>query len=57
MVAEVKKSSRSFDAAQLQLGHYLYELEKQGQHAKGLLLFPKERRREEVLLDDPLSGG
>ena len=54
VVAEVKKSSRSLDAARLQLGHYLYELEKQGQHAKGLLLFPKERRREEVLLDDPL---
>lgn len=54
VVAEVKKSSRSMAAARLQLGHYLYELEKQGQEAKGVLLFPQERRREEVLLDEPL---
>ncbi len=54
VVAEVKKSSRSLAAARLQLGHYLYELEKQGQQAKGLLLFPRERRREEVVLDDGL---
>ncbi len=54
VIGEVKKSSRSLDASRLQLAHYLYSLEKEGILAEGRLLFPQERRREEVLLDDSL---
>lgn len=52
VVGEVKKSSRSLGAAKLQLGHYLYELEKTGVGAKGELLFPKEKKKETVELTD-----
>ena len=48
IVSEVKKSSRSVEAARMQLLHYLYELKKSGTDAKGELLFPEERRRESV---------
>lgn len=51
VVSEIKKSSRAQDASRLQLQHYLYELRKVGIEAKGELRFPRERRREKVLLD------
>lgn len=54
VVGEVKKSSRSIDAARLQLAHYLYDLWKDGIIAKGQLLFPKEKRREEVELTEEI---
>lgn len=52
VVSEVKKSSRSLKAAQLQTLHYLYELKKAGIEAKGELLFPKERKKERVILNE-----
>ena len=55
VVGEIKKSSRSIDAARLQLAHYLYELSKSGIEARGELLFPKEKKREEVLLSEELK--
>ncbi|WP_286954084.1 MULTISPECIES: CRISPR-associated protein Cas4 [Aminobacterium] len=55
VVGEIKKSSRSIDAARLQLAHYLYELQKNGVEARGELLFPKEKKREEVLLSEELK--
>lgn len=55
VVGEVKKSSRAQEAARLQLAFYLYELALMGIDAEGELLFPEERRRERVILDDALS--
>lgn len=55
VVAEVKKSSRASEAARLQLGFYLYELKGMGIEAEGELLFPEERYRETVLLDEKLE--
>ena len=56
LVAEVKKSSRHKKAALLQLCYYLYYLKhEKGIEMKGVLLFPKERKREEVELTDELE--
>ena len=54
VLGEIKKSSRSLDASRLQLAHYLYTLEKAGVKARGELLFPKEKRRENVELNPEL---
>ncbi|MDN5364947.1 MAG: CRISPR-associated exonuclease Cas4 [Thermacetogenium sp.] len=55
IVAEVKKSSRARAAARMQLAFYLYELREMGIEAKGELLFPEERRRERMVLDESLA--
>lgn len=55
IVAEVKKSSRVREAARMQLAFYLYELEQMGIEARGELLFPEERQREQLVLDEKLS--
>ena len=55
IVAEVKKSSRVLEAAEMQLAFYLYELRGMGIEAKGELLFPEERRRERIILDENLA--
>lgn len=51
VVAEIKKSSKASKAARLQVGHYLYELSKQGIEAEGALLFPTEKKKEKIILD------
>lgn len=56
IVSEIKKSSRTEKASMLQLAHYLYELEKEGYTAKGVLVYPKEKKRTEVILTDELRG-
>lgn len=56
LVAEVKKTSRHKEAARYQLAYYLYYLKKEkGLELKGVLLFPKERRAEEVKLTPSLE--
>lgn len=55
VVGEVKKSSRAREAARMQLAFYLYELREMGIEAEGELLFPEERRRERVILDEALA--
>ncbi|MDP7982396.1 MAG: CRISPR-associated protein Cas4 [Conexivisphaera sp.] len=50
-VGEMKLSSRHMGAARLQLLYYLYRLKLQGLSARGEILVPRERRREEVVLD------
>lgn len=56
LVAEVKKSSRKVDAARWQLLYYLYYLKHhKGIKTKGVLLFPREKRREEVRLTPELE--
>lgn len=52
VVCEVKKSSRAERSARLQLAHYLYELQKAGIEARGVLMFPTEKKRVEVELTD-----
>ena len=55
VVGEVKKSSKASGAARMQLAFYIYELREMGIAAEGELLFPEERRREKVILDDKLA--
>jgi len=56
LVAEVKKTSRNIEAARLQLIYYLYYLKKEkGVELNGILLFPKERKREKVYLTAELE--
>ncbi|KIO65273.1 CRISPR-associated protein Cas4 [Caldifermentibacillus hisashii] len=52
IVQEIKKSSKFLESARFQLLFYLYNLQKMGVDAKGELLFPEERRREEVILTE-----
>jgi len=52
VVGEIKKSSRFKQSARWQLLFYLSELKKAGIIAKGELLFPKEKKKESVALDD-----
>lgn len=54
VVSEVKKSSRTEKASRLQLAHYLYSLKKEGIEARGVLLFPTEKKRVEVDLTPDL---
>jgi len=51
VVGEVKKSSRYRNSARMQLAFYLSELKQRGIAAKGELRFPREKRKEEVILD------
>lgn len=48
IIGEVKKSSRFLESARYQLLYYLDTLRQMGIEAQGELLFPEERRREEV---------
>lgn len=50
VVGEVKKSSKFRDSARMQLCFYLYVLRDYGIEAEGELLFPKEKRKERVVL-------
>ena len=55
VVCEVKKSSRAEASARMQLAHYLYDMQKDGVEARGLLMFPTEKKREEVELTQELK--
>jgi len=55
VIGEVKKSSRFKESARMQLAFYLSELKDRGIKARGELRFPKEKRREEVVLDEKLE--
>lgn len=54
MVGEVKKSSRYMKSAKMQLAYYLLELKRHGIDGYGMLMFPKERKKEEINLTDDL---
>lgn len=56
VVGEVKKSSRYRKSARMQLAFYLKELAARGIDARGELRFPKERIREEVVLDSAIMA-
>lgn len=55
LIGEVKKSSKSPEAAKLQLAYYLYFLKKNNVTSKGILLFPKERKKIPVELSIELE--
>lgn len=55
VVGEVKKSSRAEDSARLQLAFYLFKLKEKGINARGLLLFPDERKKLPVELNPELE--
>lgn len=52
VVGEVKKSSKYRNSARMQLAFYLSELKQRGIKAMGELRFPREKRKEEVVLDE-----
>ena len=54
LIGEVKKSSRFKESAKMQLAYYLYKLKKYGVEGQGVLMFPKEKKRIEINLDDEL---
>lgn len=55
IVGEVKKSSHFEKAAKMQLAYYLLRLKRLGIFAKGSLMFPKEKKRIEVILSEDLE--
>lgn len=55
LVGEIKKSSKAEESAKIQLAFYLYRLKEVGVTVQGVLLFPKERRRIHLELDDNLE--
>ncbi|MBC7321403.1 CRISPR-associated protein Cas4 [bacterium] len=55
LVGEIKKSSKAEESAKIQLAFYLYRLKEAGVSVQGVLLFPKERRRTYIELDDNLE--
>lgn len=54
MVGEIKKSSSFLESSKMQLAYYLLELKRHGIEGKGMLMFPKERKRETIELNDQL---
>jgi len=56
IVSEVKKSSRFLPATRLQLGYYLWRLDREGMEASGEILVPEERKRETVELTPELKA-
>ena len=55
IVSEVKKSSRFLPATRLQLGYYLWRLDREGLEASGEILIPSERKREKLDLTPELK--
>ena len=51
-IFEVKKSSNLPIGAKYQLYFYLYSMKKIGADLKGVLVYPKERKREHLVLSD-----
>ncbi|RJO60660.1 CRISPR-associated protein Cas4 [candidate division WS5 bacterium] len=56
VIGEVKKSSKYRNSARMQLAFYLSELKRMGVEAHGELNFPKEKKKEDVILDDRLEA-
>lgn len=54
LVGEMKKSSRFKESARMQLAYYLYKLKGYGIDGEGVLMFPREKKRIEVILNDEL---
>lgn len=55
IIGEIKKSSKAEKSARMQLAYYLYRLKETGIQAKGILSFPRERKRTPVELTPELE--
>lgn len=53
-IFEIKKSSNLTIGAQYQLYFYLYNMKKAGIDLKGVLVYPKERKRETLVLSEDI---
>lgn len=53
-IFEMKKSSRLTVGAKYQLYFYLYNLRSIEPTVRGVLVYPKERKKEEIILDEEL---
>lgn len=53
-IFEIKKSSKLSIGAKYQLYFYLYNLYELNPNVKGILVYPKERKREEITIDDDI---
>ena len=51
-IFEVKKSSKLTIGAEYQLYFYLYTMRKVVSEVRGVLAYPKEKKKEELILDD-----
>ena len=54
VIFEMKKSSKLSIGAKYQLYFYMYNLRSISPRVKGILVYPKERKREEIFLDDDI---
>jgi len=54
-IREIKYSNKLKDADKAQILYYLYYLKKLGIYKKGVLNYPKMRKREEVILTEKLE--
>lgn len=54
MIGEIKKTSKYMKSAKMQLSYYLLQLKRNGIDGKGVLMFPQEKKRESIELDDEL---
>ncbi|WP_297897039.1 CRISPR-associated protein Cas4 [Methanobrevibacter sp.] len=54
-IFEVKKSSKLTEPAKYQLLYYLYNMKKSGIDARGILVYPEERKREKIQLTSDLE--
>jgi CRISPR-associated exonuclease Cas4 len=52
VIGEMKKSSRFIESSKMQLLFYLKELHDNDISAEGVLMFPDEKKRETVILDN-----
>lgn len=52
VIGETKKSSKYFEASKWQLLFYLKTLKEAGIYAEGVFLYPEERKRVPILLDE-----
>jgi CRISPR-associated exonuclease Cas4 len=54
VIGEVKKSSKYERSAKMQLAFYLYELKEAGVEAVGELMFPQEKKKKRIELNEEL---
>jgi CRISPR-associated exonuclease Cas4 len=55
IIFEMKKSSRLEEPVRYQLYYYLWYAKRAGKRLRGMLVYPKEKKREEVVLTDSIE--
>ncbi len=54
-IFEIKKSSKLEEPTKYQLYYYLWYVHKKGSQAKGVIVYPKERKKEELVLTEDIN--